>query len=335
MSKIIRIASAALALAVFVAGCGTDEETFNNKTISKNDSKTTPAPVAETTTPGTTPPVAVPHSVTEATYENSETAFLEGRYDEAYDLFTIYTSKRPENAWGHYMLGMSAWKSGRLEDAQVAFNHALEVDSTLVKAHLNLARVLLESHQPQAALTAIESALAVDGASSTARRLQGNAYHSLGQTEEALEAYRVAIQIDPEDAWSMNNLAFILIEAGRYDEALPALARATELRKDVPLFFNNLGMALERTGHYRAAEDAYTYAGSLEGVSERAVANRERVRGVREQPGLDPVDLAALARAFEAELQGKSSVATDALTAEEQDVSVTPADTTSSAQQPR
>jgi len=333
MSKFLYAASAALALTIFVAGCGTDEETFNNKTISKNDAKTTPAPVVETTTTET--PIAVSQPVVEATYENSETAFLEGRYDEAYDLFTIYTAKRPENPWGHYMLGMSAWKSGRLDDAQVAFNHALEVDSTLVKAHLNLARVLLESHQPQAALTAIENALAIDGASSAARRLQGNAYHSLGQTEDALNSYRVAIQVDPEDAWSMNNLAFILIEEGRYDEALPALARATELRKDVPVFFNNLGMALERTGHYRAAEDAYTFAGSLEGVSDRAVANRERVRSVREQPGLEPVDLAALARVFEADLQGKSSVATDALTAEEQDVSVTPADTTSSAQQPR
>ena len=330
MSKFLHAASAALALTVFVAGCGTDEETFNNKTISKNETK--PATVVETTTTET--PVAVSQPVVEATYENSETAFLEGRYDEAYDLFTIYTAKRPENPWGHYMLGMSAWKSGRLDDAQVAFTHALEVDSTLVKAHLNLARVLLESHQPQAALTAIESALAIDGASSAARRLQGNAYHSLGQTEDALNAYRVAIQIDPEDAWSMNNLAFILIEEGRYEEALPALARATELRKDVPVFFNNLGMVLERTGHYRAAEDAYTFAGSLEGVSERAVANRERVRSVREQPGLEPVDLAALARVFEADIQGKSSVATDALTAEEQDVSVTPADTTSSAQQP-
>src|SRR4029434_4065593 len=123
MSKFLNAASAALALTIFVAGCGTDEETFNKKTISKNDTKPT---VAETTTPEPTPPVAVTQPVVEATYENSETAFLEGRYDEAYDLFTIYTAKRPENPWGHYMLGMSAWKSGRLGDAQVAFNHALE-----------------------------------------------------------------------------------------------------------------------------------------------------------------------------------------------------------------
>ncbi|HEU4928550.1 MAG TPA: tetratricopeptide repeat protein, partial [Candidatus Krumholzibacteria bacterium] len=331
MSKSIRFASAALALAVFVAACGTDEETFNNQTVSKNEIKTTSAPVVETTTET---PVAVSTPVVEATYETSETAFLEGRYDEAFDLFTRYAARRPENPWGHYMLGMSAWKSGRLDDAQVAFNRAIELDSTLVKAHLNLARVLLEAHQPTAALAAVESALAIDGASSAARRLQGNAYHSLGQTEDALSAYRVAIQIDPEDAWSMNNLAFILIEEGRYDEALPVLARATELRKDVPVFFNNLGMVLERTGHYRAAEDAYTYAGSLEGVSERAIANRERVRGVREQPGLEPVDLAALARQFEAELKGNAAVATDAPSAEEPSLSVNPADTTSSAQQP-
>jgi predicted Zn-dependent protease len=154
MSKSIRFASAALVLAAFVAGCGTDEETLNQKTVSKNDTKTTPSTVVETT-PEPAPPVAVTPPAVEATYQNSETAFLEGRYDEAFDLFTIYTAKRSENPWGHYMLGMSAWKSGRLDEAQTAFTHAIELDSTLVKAHLNLARVLLESHQPAAALTSM------------------------------------------------------------------------------------------------------------------------------------------------------------------------------------
>jgi tetratricopeptide (TPR) repeat protein len=105
----------------------------------------------------------------------------------------------------------------------------------------------------------------------------------------------------------MNNLAFILIEEGRYDEALPALARATELRKDVAVFFNNLGMALERTGYFRAAEGAYTLASSLDGVSAKSVANRDRVAAVVEQPGTPPVDLAALARTFESEIAGSQA----------------------------
>jgi Flp pilus assembly protein TadD len=315
-TEITRAASAVLiALSITVAGCGTDEETSNNTTSTSEPEVAQSTPVVDASTP--TPESQITYttpSVNDVTYEQSETAFLEGRYDEAVTLFELYTQRRESNPWGYYMLGMSAWKSGRLETAEVAFKQAIELDSTLVKAHLNLGRVLIEASRPSEAIATIDGAIAVGGESSVASRLKGNAYHTLGQTEDALVAYRRAIQIDPEDAWSMNNLAFILIEQGRYDEALPALARATELRKDVPVFFNNLGMVLEQVGQFRAAEDAYTLAASLDGVSPKAVANRDRVVGVKEQPGLTPVDLAALASAFASEIESGSSVATTAVT---------------------
>ena len=332
--QFIRASSAAFALTLVVAGCGKDEKTVSDRTISTTSEIQT-TPVVDTATPAPETQVAVtpPAPTGEVTYEQSETAFLEGRYDEAVDLFTKYTERRPSNPWGHYMLGMSAWKSGRYDTAEHAFQQAVALDSTLVKGYLNFARVLIESSRPSEAIATIDRAIAVDGESSVAFRLKGNAYQTLGQKDDAIAAYRHAIEIDPEDAWSMNNLAFILIDEGRYDEALPALARATELRKDVPVFFNNLGMALERTGHFRAAEEAYTFASSLGGIDSKSVVNRDRVAGVLEQPGLEPVDLAALALAFQAEFGGASSVATtndteDALTS-------TPSDTTSSAQTPR
>ena len=330
----VRASSIALVLAVVVAGCGTDEEKVSDRTISTTSEIQTAEPVVDTTTPAPETQVAyTPPSANDVTYEQSETAFLEGRYDEAVTLFALYNERRPSNPWGHYMLGMSAWKSGRYDTAEVAFKEAVALDSTLVKGYLNLARVLIESSRPTEAITTVDRAIAIGGESSVAFRLKGNALTSLGQNDDAVAAYRHAIEIDPEDAWSMNNLAFILIEQGRYDEALPALARATELRTDVPVFFNNLGMALERTGHFRAAEDAYTFASSIDGVGSKSVANRERVAGVIEQPGLTPVDLAVLATQFASEFAGASSVATT--TNEEDALTSTPADTTSSAQSPR
>jgi Flp pilus assembly protein TadD len=332
--QFIRASSAAFVLALVVAGCGTDEEKVSDRaTTSTSEIQTTP--VVDTAAPAPETQVAVtPQAPTgDVTYEQSETAFLEGRYDEAVDLFTKYTERRPSNPWGHYMLGMSAWKSGRADTAEHAFQQAVALDSTLVKGYLNLARVLIEASRPSEAIATIDRAIAVDGESSVAFRLKGNAYQSLGQKEDAIASYRHAIEIDPEDAWSMNNLAFILIDEGRYDEALPALARATELRKDVPVFFNNLGMALERTGHFRAAEEAYTFASSLGGVDSKSVANRDRVVGVVEQPGLEPVDLAALAHTFASEFPAAPSVATT--NTAEDDLTTNPADTTTSAQSPR
>jgi tetratricopeptide (TPR) repeat protein len=90
----------------------------------------------------------------------------------------------------------------------------------------------------------------------------------------------------------------LLIEQGRYDEALPPLARATELRGDVAVFYNNLGMALECTGHFRAATEAYDAAVTIDGGYEKAVNNFNRIATVLEEPGLEPVDLSALAQCF-------------------------------------
>src|SRR5690349_1872953 len=46
------------------------------------------------------------------TFEMADSAYRERRYDDATVLFRTYTGGRPGNAWGFYMLGLSAWKSG-------------------------------------------------------------------------------------------------------------------------------------------------------------------------------------------------------------------------------
>ena len=310
-----RVAFAALATSLFVfAGCGTDEDTITKKETPSTTTvaqKETPAPAPVTNTDETITPAKQP--VGEVTYEIAERAFLDGHYSDAVDLFTRYTEKKPDNSFGHYMLGLSAWKDGRLDIAEGEFQKSLTLDPNHQKSCLNLARVLLEGHRPTEALTVLDRAIEIDSTSSSAYRLKGNALTDLGRGDDAVVAYQYAIQLDPADAWSMNNLAFIRIQQGRYDEALPALARATELRKDVPVFYNNLGMALEHGGHYGQAADAYAFAVSLDDTNTKAVQNHDRAITVRDDASVAAVDLTALAREFESEiLEGKLAVATPA-----------------------
>ena len=248
--------------------------------------------------------VAVPEIPTEVSYEEAEQAFLEWRYDEAVDLFTHYTDRRPSNPWGFYMLGLSAWKAGEPGEAEDAFERALELDPQHLKSWLNLARVRLDTSRPESALEAIDAALAIDSESNVAIRLQGRAYHQLGQTEEAIDAYRRAILLVEEDVWSMNIMGLILIEEGRFEEALPPLARAVDLEEDRAIFLNNLGIALENTGHYRAAEEAYKAAVAVDGTHEKAFVNLARAEVQDEDPSLGPVDLTELAQTFIDEVEG-------------------------------
>jgi predicted Zn-dependent protease len=237
------------------------------------------------------------------TYATAESAFTAKRYSEATAMFGALADRKPENPWNHYMLGLSAWKSGDRDRAESAFTAALERDPKHLKSELNLTRVLLEMRRPEDARTHVEKGLAIDSTTGEGWRLLGRVQGELGQTEPAIEAYRKAIAIDEKDVWAMNNLGLVLIKAGRFEEALGPLARATEIDSAVSVFQNNLGMALERTGHYVAAASAYRAAVTADSSYTRAVVSLARVEELKESPTLVAVDLPGLARTFVQEVQ--------------------------------
>ena len=233
----------------------------------------------------------------------AETAYRDKHYAEAVELFTAYVAQKPQNPWGQYMLGLSAWKAGENEKAERAFEAAHQLDPRHLKSLLNWSRVLLDTGRNDVAITKIEAALAIDAASNDAYRLLGRARAAMGQVDAAVAAYQQALALDENDVWSMNNLGLIWIRAGRYAEALPPLARAVVLRNDVAIFHNNLGVALERTGHPAAAAAAYRQAVALDAKYDKASLSLARLEASG-QGTTASIDLAAVAQEFEAEVRG-------------------------------
>ena len=223
-------------------------------------------------------------------FADADAAYQAKNYGEAARLFEEYTERRRNNAWGHFMLGLSAWKAGDAATAEGAFEEALRIDPNHLKSLVNLSRVLIDQHRFDDALVRLTHASEVDPNSVDVQRLLGRVYAGEHKTDEAVNAYRRAIVLDARDAWSMNNLGLLLLEHDRADEALPELARAVELRKDVPAFHNNLGMALEHTGRFKAAAAAYRHALEAEPGYAKAQQNLARVEAVKAGPE-EPFDL--------------------------------------------
>lgn len=271
---------------------------------------------ADTTTSSTASAVATPAVVsgeidavrpapTVVTFASAQTAFTQRKYGDAEQAFGGYVERHPRNPYGHYMLGLSAWKNGDLDQARDAFEESLAIDSTNVKTLLNLGRVLLDRGEPEQALVRIEAAVALDSGSAEVYRMKGRAENALGKRDSAESSYRLALSIDPSDSWSMNNLGLLLIDEGRYEDALMPLALATQLRPESPAFANNLGVALERTGHPYSASLAYRSALKADSTYEKAQTSLARVDG-----GMDesPIDVAQLATQFKDSLQTSSQV---------------------------
>src|SRR5690242_6812606 len=71
-------------------------------------------------TGGSVPATVAPATPAPASssFADGEAAYTLGRFGDAVGIFTAYTEKKPESAMGHYMLGLSAWKSGDLVKAE-------------------------------------------------------------------------------------------------------------------------------------------------------------------------------------------------------------------------
>ncbi len=299
-------AAVALLLAVPIVASGCDVPGYDSAKTTSVESRsearmvpvstTTTMPAASTTTP-TAPVFTGPVS-----FDEAEAAYRDKRYEEAFGMFSAYAIDRPDNAWGRYMQGLSAWKSGRLDDAAAAFVAALEIDPAHEKSLVNLARVYLDQDRPADALVQAKQAAELNPSSGSAFRLIGRAYGELGDGDAALEAYHRALVVDDQDAWSMNNLGLVLIQAGRFDEAVPALARAVELRDDIAMFHNNLGIALERSGYPGAAAKAFGRALDVDSTYEKAATNLARVTDHVVGAVEEDVDLEFLAQLFQEDI---------------------------------
>ena len=283
-----RHVTAALLLVAFTSvGCSNRGETPQARAASRDAAQPTPVATRgeslplkpagdEGAAPGATLKITGPVSFAEA-----QAAYQARKYSDATALFEHYTGQRPANPWGHYMLGLSAWKSGDLAKSELAFEKALSVDPFHVKSLVNLSRVFIEEKRYDDALDRLTAAAEINPESTEVFRLLGRTYVAQGKAGEAMEAYRRAIEIDSFDAWSMNNLGLLLLETKRADEALPLLVKAVELRQGLPSFHNNLGMALEHTGRFKAAAAAYTAALTVDPGYVKAKQNLARVEAVQ------------------------------------------------------
>jgi Tfp pilus assembly protein PilF len=279
------------AFALVATACGKEKEVVPGDTV--------PTPVSTSVDSGTVVPT-VPVNVS---FAEAESVYNERRYADATAMFDSYVQRKPDNAWGHYMLGLSAWKAGELDRARSAFERSLELDPKHVKTLLNLSRVLIEQGKPRDALTHVTTAVQLDSMSGDVHRMMGRVRTELKQPNEAVESYRTALSLQPSDVWSMNNMALVLIQQGRFDEAIAPLARAVQLDSSVAVFHNNLGIALERTGHYTMATQAYRKALSVDSTYAKATSSLTRVEQRVDDPSVTPIDLVALAETFDREIR--------------------------------
>jgi tetratricopeptide (TPR) repeat protein len=142
---------------------------------------------------------------------------------------------------------------GRLDDARVALQEALQRDPNNASALVELGTVYDRLGDATRAREQYEAALAIAPDTARGHYRLGNSLlvEAFGRKwnegfEMAISSYDRALTLDPDYTFALNNKGFALIELGRTQEARSALLAAIRLDSGYSAPYRNLGIIAER-----------------------------------------------------------------------------------------
>ena len=171
-----------------------------------------------------------------------------------------YLPYRPNDPIAHFQLGYAYTGMNRPEDAEREYLKAIELDSKMAEAHLNLGLLHLDG-DPAASIPHLEKAAELKPTEARPRFLLGMAYERSGNNAKAIENYIAARDLDAKNFDIHFFLARVLFVNGRAAEAEPEFRAALALKSDSTSAWLGLAECLLAEG--KRAEAAEQYAAYL------------------------------------------------------------------------
>ena len=192
------------------------------------------------------------------------------RRDEAIKLIDEALRRRPDFAaalcMGGYMLG----ECGKPEPALRFYQRALELDASLIVAHVNAGKLHFRAGQFDEALRSFEAATALAPDDADAWSSRAGALRELGRLEESLEAARHALSLREDFPEAAINLGNAFLKLDRPEEALDAYRRANAAAPSSAAAHCGRALALRSLGRFPEAMTAFEAAEALGSREARA-----------------------------------------------------------------
>jgi tetratricopeptide (TPR) repeat protein len=175
-----------------------------------------------------------------------EALLKKGKLDEAILEYQKALEIKPKDAEAHRDLGNVFLKKGKLDEAVLEYQKALEIKPNFLGAHSNLAGALFQKGQMNEAVEQLQEALELrpeKGAEAAVRYNLGNVLSQKGQLNEALAQYQKSVEINPDYAEARNGLGVALAKKGQMYEAIGQFEEALRIRPDFSPAQDNLARA--------------------------------------------------------------------------------------------
>lgn len=216
----------------------------------------------------------------------------QGKAKDALRILDGFPSWEHSNTEFHYLRGTALCQSGKLKDAERAFDHALSIaEEDIFEALLNISIAFENARHFELAVKYLEKAIELEPDSLSVlydlgyfyERLDrfdisieyyqkyldidpfsenvwynlGVVYFKLEEAEKAIEAYEYSIAINPDYASAYFNKANAWASLGNYEQAINAFIDFVEIEPDNAQAFTYLGECYEQTEEYEKALEAF------------------------------------------------------------------------------
>ncbi len=121
---------------------------------------------------------------------------------------------------------------GKLQEAEVSYRKAIEINPDYADAHLNLGNILKDLGKLQEAELSQRKAIELNPDSAKAYSNLGSILSDLGNLKEAELSTRKAIKLNPDSAQAHYNLGNVLIDLGNLKEAELSILEVIRLDPD-------------------------------------------------------------------------------------------------------
>jgi tetratricopeptide (TPR) repeat protein len=276
-----------LALCLLLGACqrGSSEPA---PAASASDAAHTSAPAPVTEAPAAVPPpqaagpldastpavAALPvcHALEGTPLDSARRYYDEERYEEALSCAAQASALDPDNAEAHAERAMALSALGRMEEAQLAYAHALAInpdspDALLGAAHLYVVELSASREHDELGLLYSERGLARPGRSPEMvvqfALLSAMAFNDLGQSEEALARTAIVLAREPHNSEALYERALALFELCRFAEAKTAFTALLSDPMHRAHAHQHVGMLLERESKWKQAQQHFDKAREL------------------------------------------------------------------------
>ncbi len=145
-----------------------------------------------------------------AELHRGETALDHNDSTSAIEHVKAYTAARPDDAYGHALLGSAFQRAERYQEAAQEYERALALEPRYPFVQVNLGKVYLQLNEPGKAVSLFQSGIAVMKPDADIYYWYAEALKTTGDLTGAEKAAREAIRLDEKDAEAQSLLTEIL-----------------------------------------------------------------------------------------------------------------------------